>query len=448
MRSLSARMLLAALGTLLVSFLAFMTVFFVQAGPHLETLRGFHALQLEDAVASFKRGGIAEASASLDRLSRRVGFTYYLTDAHGRDLVSGDDRSALVGRDRFGRRRQVDGRIVMTESTADGQFLLMSLVPPLFSIRDFLPYYLLIAAAVALLWWLLAIGIASPIRHLTAVVGRFGRGDLESRAPIARRDEVGNLAWAFNDMAGRIQTLMTAERRLLQDISHELRSPLTRLSIGVELLRTTADRERAIGRLELEVERLTQLVGSLIEVTRSEGDPSLRKSEAVDVASIVHRAVKSCRLESDLHGCQIDTVGEATQLVLGDPELIRRAIDNVLRNAIRYAPPQTSIEVHVSENKADTIVSIRDAGPGVPEALLPRLTDPFFRVDAARDTNTGGVGLGLAIARRAVLLHHGTLVAENASPGLRVTLTIPHEHAPQAHDPGAGRRKSSVVIDP
>jgi two-component system sensor histidine kinase CpxA len=270
------------------------------------------------------------------------------------------------------------------------------------------------------------VGIASPIRQLTATVGRFGRGDLESRATSERRDEVGNLARAFNDMAERIQTLLTAERQLLQDISHELRSPLTRLSIGIELLRTTPDREHAINRLETEAARLTTLVGSLIEVTRSEGDPALRKSDALDVEAIAREVVNSCRVESDLRGCSVALAGTATQVLRGDPELIRRAIDNVVRNAIRHAPAGTAVDVHISEDPADTAISIRDRGPGVPDAFLPHLTDPFFRVDAARDAHTGGVGLGLAIARRALHLHHGTLVAENADPGLRVVLTIPH----------------------
>jgi two-component system sensor histidine kinase CpxA len=413
-----------------VSFLAFLTVLFVQAGPPVDRLfRGFHALQLEEAAAALQRGGVPEASAYLDRLSRRVGFTYYLTDANGHDLVTGADRSALLEPGRFGRLPRVDGRVVLSESSTDRQFRLIALVPPVASFDDAFPYFALIAAAVGLLWWLLAVGIASPIRHLTAVVDRFGRGDLESRAPVERRDEVGNLAEAFNQMAGRIQLLLTAERRLLQDISHELRSPLTRLNLGLELLRTTDQRERGIERLQGDLDRLTQLVGSLIEMTRAEGDPSCRKSDAVDVSTILQEAVESCRVEAELRDCQLAVSGNALQPVRGDRELIRRAIDNVLRNAIRYAPARTAIDIHVDEREQHAMVSIRDYGPGVPETLLPRLTDAFFRVDAARDAATGGVGLGLAIARRAVLLHHGTLVAENAHPGLRVTLTIPHEEA-------------------
>jgi two-component system sensor histidine kinase CpxA len=422
-------MLLAALATLVTSFVAFVLVFLVQSAPKIDTL--FHRLQaaqLEDAVAALDRGGRPEASAYLDRLSREVGFTYYLTDAHGTDVLTGENRSALLGRARFGRPHQVGDRIVLTEASADGRFHLMALAPPPFKLGDFLPYYLLILAAVALLWWLLAIGITSPIRQLTAAVDRFGRGDLEARAPLTpRRDEVGNLARAFNEMAGRIQTLLTAERRLLQDISHELRSPLSRLSLGVELLRTTSNREQAIGRLQGEVERLTQLVGSLIEVTRGEGDPSSRKSEPMEVTVIVREAVERGGLEADRRRCRIVLDGDATRVTRGDPELIRRAVENVLRNAIRYAPLSTTIDVRISEGPADTVIIVRDVGPGVPDTLLPRLTDPFFRADVARDANTGGVGLGLAIARRALLLHHGTLVAENAQPGLRVTMTIPHE---------------------
>jgi two-component system sensor histidine kinase CpxA len=418
-------MLAAALGTLVASFVAFVLVF-VQTGPQLwAVFHGFQSLQLEDAVAAFTRGGAPEAAAYLDRLSDRLGTVYYLTDARGRDVFSGEDRSALLGRVDSDRPRRVGDRMALTESSADGRYHLIILAPQPFRVIDFLPYYFLITGAVALLWWLLAVGIASPIRQLTATVERFGRGDLGSRAHSTRRDEIGNLARVFNDMADRIRTLLTAERQLLQDISHELRSPLARLSLGVELLRTAPDRGRAIRRLRTDVDRLTALVGSLVEVTRSEGDPASRKAAAVDVGAIVRQAVESCSMESEECGGRITLVGDASGVLLGDPELMRRAVDNVLQNAIRHAPASTAVEVSIVEERDRLVVSVRDYGPGVPQALLPRLTDPFFRVDAARDANTGGIGLGLAIAKRALEIHHGTLVAENAHPGLRVLLAIP-----------------------
>ena len=438
MRSLSARMLLAALGTLVVSFIAFVIVFFVQSAPQIDRLiRQFQTIQLEEAVAALKRGGPTGAAEYVTRLSRAPGVTYYLTDAGGRDLISGADRSALVHSGIIGKAHRVGDHVALTQASPDGRFYLTAFAVPAFNLLDVLPYYLVITAAVVLLWWLLAVGIASPIRQLTSAVDRFGRGDLASRARVTRSDEIGNLGRAFNDMAERIQTLLTAERRLLQDISHELRSPLTRLSLGVELLRTTPDREHAIRRLDAEVERLTALVGSLIEVTRSEGDPASRKSELVDLGALVREVVESCRIESDPRDCCILFDDTTAARIVGDPELIRRAVENVVRNAIRHAPPKTAIDVRISEDAADAVVSVRDTGPGVPGALLPRLTDPFFRVDDARSSNMGGVGLGLAIARRAVLLHHGTLVAENANPGLRVTLTIPHRDASASGAPSA-----------
>jgi two-component system sensor histidine kinase CpxA len=427
-------MLVASFATLLVAFVAFVLMFAVQTAPKINAVfHRFQELQVDEAVAALRHGGASEVSAYLQRLHAAVGFDYYLTDTTGRDVISGVDRSSLLGHGRFRRPLQVDDHIVLSESSSDGGFHLLILAQPPFKFQDFLPYYLIVFATVGLLWWLLAIGIASPLRQLTLVVDRFGRGDFESRARYDRRDEIGNLARAFNDMAGRMQTLLTAERGLLQDISHELRSPLARLSIGIELLRTTDDRGRAITRLEDEVNRLVTLVGALIEVTRSEGDPASRKSEAMDVEAVVRDVVKSGTLESDLRGCHIVISGRAPEVVFGDPELIRRAIDNVLRNAIRYAPSRTTIDVQMDESPEQTVVSIRDAGPGVPAALLPRLTESFFRVDPARHADTGGMGLGLAIASRAIQLHHGTLVAENADPGLRVTLTIPRDNDDRKH---------------
>jgi two-component system sensor histidine kinase CpxA len=231
-------------------------------------------------------------------------------------------------------------------------------------------------------------------------------------------------------MAERIETLMTAERRLLQDISHELRSPLARLHLAIELGRTATDREQAFARIQKEVDRLTAMVETLIEMTRAEGDPATRKSQPVQLAALVDDVVQSCNLEAQARKCRIVVNGDPGRTVSGDPELLRRAIDNVVRNAIRYAPAGSDIDVRVDDRDAATHISVRDGGPGVPEEVLPRLAQPFFRADESRDSATGGIGLGLAIAQRAIHLHHGTLSAENAHPGLRVTLTVPSLNNP------------------
>ena len=430
MRSLYIRILLALVGTVLASLVAFLGTFFAMTRPAEERLlRQFQARQIEDAVAAYQRDGTAGLSAYLDRLNRGWDARHYLVDANGLDLVTGEDRSALLAIPRafLGGPPEADGRLLLVQRSPDLRYRLLIAAPPPFNVWAFVPYYLLILAAVALLCWLLAVTIVKPIRHLAGAVEEFGRGDLAARVDIGRRDEIGHLAGAFNRMADRIQTLVTAERRLLQDISHELRSPLARLGLAIELARTAPDRDSAADRLQKEVDRLTELVGTLIEMTRAEGDPAARRSEPLRLHDVVGEVVESCGLEAEARQCRIVRTGTAEGVVRGDLELLRRAIENVLRNAIRHAPAGSEIDVRLERRDGVTHLSVRDTGPGVPEAFLPRLAEAFFRVDDSRNATTGGVGLGLAIAKRAVQLHQGTLVAENARPGLRVTLTIPSD---------------------
>jgi two-component system sensor histidine kinase CpxA len=233
------------------------------------------------------------------------------------------------------------------------------------------------------------------------------------------------VARAFDQMAERTETLLTAERRLLQDISHELRSPLARLSFAAELTKTAEDRNAAAARIAREIERLTNLVGALVEVTRVEGDPSSRRMEPLDLDRLVEELIDASRMEADARGCRFHFESGGGLEVRGDRELLRRAIENVLRNAVRYAPVGSAIDIRVAAADGKASILVRDYGPGVPQETLPRIFQPFFRVDGSRDTHTGGVGLGLAIAHRAIAAHHGSIAAENAAPGLRVRMEIP-----------------------
>jgi signal transduction histidine kinase len=434
MPSLTVRIVLAVLGTLLVSLVAFMATFLAMSGPaNVRLIRLFQARQIEDGIATLQQQGPAAGAAFMARLDQSLGATHYLTDAAGRDLITGEDRSALlhVPRPWFGP-PEIDGRLVVVESSQDGRYRLIVLASPPFNIWAFAPYYLLILAAVACLCWLLAIGIVRPLRHVARAVNQFGHGDLSLRVRVTRRDEIGDLGHAFNDMAERLETLLTAERRLLQDISHELRSPLARLNIAIELARHADDRDAAATRLQREADRLTSLVGSLIEVTRMEGDPEAVKFEPLSAGAIVEEVVKGCTLEADARECRIVLQTDTTRALHGHPELLRRAVENVLRNAIRYAPSNTDISVEVADAPSGVAITVRDRGPGVPDADLPRLMQPFFRVDEVRDAASGGIGLGLSIASRAVRLHHGSLVVENAHPGLRVSLVLPESATYQA----------------
>lgn len=427
LRSLTARIVVAVLGTLLISLAAFMATFLSMSGPaNVRLIRQFQARQIEDGIATLQQQGPAAAAAFIARLDQSLGATHYLTDAVGRDVITGEDRSALmrVPRPWFGPPR-IGDRLVVIDSSRDGRYRLIVLAPPPFNIWSFVPYYLLILATVVCLTWLLAIGIVRPVQYVARAVNQFGRGDLSMRVRVTRTDEIGDLGHAFNDMAERLETLLTAERRLLQDISHELRSPLARLNIAIELARHADDRHAAAERLQREADRLASLVGSLIEVTRMEGDPAAVKLEPVSVGAIVDDVVKGCSVEAEARQCRIVVRNEITRDLTGHPELLRRAVENVLRNAIRYAPRDTEISVEAIDCPTGITIVVRDRGPGVPDADIPRLTQPFFRVEEARDSASGGIGLGLSIASRAVRVHHGSLVVENAHPGLRVVLVLP-----------------------
>jgi two-component system sensor histidine kinase CpxA len=307
----------------------------------------------------------------------------------------------------------------------EGKYRFLVVFENYFDLSQYLPYYLLILAAVALLCWILATNLAAPLRGLARVVDRFGAGDLSVRVNSSRKDEIGEVGRAFDRMAERIGTLLTAERRLLQDISHELRSPLARLSFAAELARTAEDRDAAIARMKKEIARLTDLVGGLIQVTRAEGDPAASSSESLRLDQLLGELVDDCRVEADARGCRIAFSGQPELTMHGDREVLRRAVENVVRNAIRYTPAGTSVEIQLDATAVAARISVRDYGPGVPGEALPKIFQPFFRVDDSRHTSTGGVGLGLAIASRAIGLHHGKLWAENTHPGLKVWIELP-----------------------
>jgi two-component system sensor histidine kinase CpxA len=266
--------------------------------------------------------------------------------------------------------------------------------------------------------------LTSPLRRLERAVERFGSGAYSARLRWTRQDELGQLARTFDQMGERIQTLLAAERTLLLDISHELRSPLARLAVSVELARSGEDREAALDRIQKEADRLNSLVGELLQVTRAEGDPSSMRHEPIQLDNLLREIAGDCSIEAQARECRLELKAPGAVTVQGDPELLRRAVENVVRNAIAHAPPQTAVEIGLSQN-GRPVVSVRDYGPGVPDEALARIFDPFYRVETDRNRMSGGVGLGLAIARRAVELHKGRIQARNSSPGLTVEIELP-----------------------
>ncbi len=431
MRTVYAKILLWSFATLVLSLLAFIGVTSVISfrTAYRSGFFGHASLEMEEAREAYDEGGPAKLARFINRMERHLPGKHFLTDAHGRDLLTGTDRSALLalakpdGPPPLGLPR---GRKVIMTSSQDGRYRwIVEMEPPPFDLGNYLPYYILIIGSVALVCWLLAVNIASPLRSLARTVDRFGAGDLAARVKSSRKDEIGELGRAFDRMAERLGTLLIAERRLLQDVSHELRTPLARLSFAAELARTAEDREAAAARLKKEIQRLTNLVGALIEVTRAEGDPASISTEHLRLDSLLLDVVDDCGLEADGRGCTIRLRSGIPLTINGDRELLRRAIENVVRNSIRYAPRESVVELELEQASGAATISVRDYGPGVPEEALPKIFQPFFRVDNSRDSSSGEIGLGLAIAMRAVSLHHGQMRAQNANPGLRVSIELP-----------------------
>jgi signal transduction histidine kinase len=431
MRSVYFRISVFLFATLVLSLIAFVAVTQVvslQVSRRTGQYGQIQTMELEEAREAYEMGGAVELREFIDRLHHYLRGDHYLVDPHGRDVLTGEDRSALLGLavTEGARPQRMHGPIIVMAKSADGMYRwIVEMKPPAMEWQSYLPYYALIFGAVALVCWLLALNIASPLRALARIVDRFGAGDLTARVNSTRKDEIGDLSRAFDRMAERIGTLLSAERRLLQDVSHELRSPLARLSFAAELVRTADDREAAVARLKKEINRLTGLVGALLQVTRAEGDPAANTPEALRLNELLDEVVEDCQVEAAARGCKIALTDSGVLEVRGDRELLRRAIENVVRNSIRYAPPASEVDVQLERGRDTARISVRDHGPGVPEEAIQKIFQPFFRVDDSRDSSTGGAGLGLAIARRAVGVHHGDMWARNAQPGLQVCIELP-----------------------
>jgi signal transduction histidine kinase len=436
-RSLFTKIVVWAVATVVISLVGFLitsAVISLRISGRNPIAARMSTMFLEDARRAYEDGGPEQLDAYLRRLNRHTEAEYFLTDDRGIDLVTGEDRSALKSSGVSARRGPPLGRILPRTETAvrirralDGQYRLITMVPPPphFSPWESLWYFLWLPVLIAALCYLLAVDLVSPLRNLRKIVERFGRGELGARSELTRRDEIGELAHAFNLMAGQITTLLSAERRLLQDVSHELRSPLARLGFAVELARTSPDRETALARIRQEADRLAQLVDELLALTRAEGDPAARVVERVDLRELLAEVVASCELETEMQGCQLEAKIDTPAAVTGDFELLERACDNVLRNAIRHTPKGSSVTVELASKDSRAIISIRDFGPGVPADALSEIFKPFYRVESDRGRSSGGVGLGLAIASRAVELHQGQISARNANPGLLVEIELP-----------------------
>ena len=300
-----------------------------------------------------------------------------------------------------------------------------------FIVPDTLPYRLLaIVLVTGLVAVLLARYLAEPIARLRRATQQMASGDLSVRVAGQLRSadrQTQALGRDLDAMAERIQALLDSERQLRRDISHELRSPLTRLNIALELIRrrSSDDLAPAFDRIERDTARLDAMIGELLTLNRLENE-GIARAEPIDLGALAKNIVEDTGIEAERQSSRLTLRAPEPCTLQGNRELLRRAVENVVRNAIRFTPAGEAVEVELEREPGRALLRVRDHGPGVPAGSLDKIWKPFYRVEGDRARNTGGTGLGLAITEQAIALHGGKVRAENhPGGGLLVTLELP-----------------------
>jgi two-component system, OmpR family, sensor kinase len=277
-------------------------------------------------------------------------------------------------------------------------------------------------------WWL-AEHLSAPIRRIQEGARALASENLDIRVSDGlegRKDEVAVLARDFDAMADQLRANRAATTQLLRDISHELRSPLARMRVALGLARQPpADLVRQLDRLEREIERLDSMIGQVLKLARLHGAESQIEKESFELDEVIEEVVRDANFEGAVKSCTVNVQGSARAAVLGNRELLRSAIENVLRNAVRYSPVKSHVDVSVARAKAGLDIAVQDHGPGVPPADLERIFEPFYRVAESRDRDSGGEGIGLAITAQVMKAHGGFARARNTPGGFEVRLSLP-----------------------
>jgi two-component system sensor histidine kinase CpxA len=399
------------------------------------------------AVETAERDGIGSASAYLNRLAHETHITACLFDAAGNALGGTDCQSflsmashvATSKASEFSMRYGI-ARVALTLAGQSGRNYIFATELPagpraaLGIDRSAVVLQWGVALLVSgLICSLLTRYLTTPILRLREMSQKLTAGDLSVRAGPAltrRGDEIGDLIRDFNTMASRIEELISRQRQLVSDVSHELRSPLARLNVALDLGRQRKGNDPAFDQMEEDIGLLDEMIGRLLTIAKLDISAPEVPMMDVDLADLLSQIVRNAKFESREPNGGIDLSASGQCIVWGSAELLHSAIENVVRNAVRYTEKGSFVEVCVeceSLSKMPSVrLTVRDYGPGVPEPELKNIFLPFYRVADARDRQSGGTGLGLAIADRVVRLHGGTIRAENAAPrGLRIEIVLP-----------------------
>ena len=450
MKSLFLKIFLSfwlAIALFVVLAILVVMVFRPQRNPTWESLR---STALADAIGAFEHGGEPKVREYLDNLDATQHVHAHVFDEQGKE-ISGRAAPAWVQHLAMGMSHPPHQGLlspaprVLTESRASSdahhRFTIALVLPPgprvFFGPHGFpVTGLLILVISSGLVCYFLAWYLTKPVIRLRAATRQLAAGDLSARtgAPASRRrDEISGLLRDFDAMAERLETLVNAQSRLLKDISHELRSPLARLNVALGLVRQRSGLESAnmLDRIELEVSRLNELIGRLLTLARIEDGQQSVPPIPVPLDDLVLNVAEDAEFEAQARHCHVrSAIPPGEWRVRGEASLLHSAIENVVRNAIRYTREGTTVEIHLvraeTPGGAEAVVKVTDCGPGVPPDTLEKLFQPFYRLDDARGRQTGGVGLGLAITERAVRFHGGRVAACNrAEGGLEVELRLP-----------------------
>ena len=394
------------------------------------------ALIVESAAKTLQFGGV-DALQSL--LKSKENVPVYAVNEAGQELLGRPVLADTIAQARSRLNNETDISSVKLIDISGKTLLIFSAedsLPPKNPPRRLFPWVPIIAATIASLIFasLLASYFSKPIRHLRSGFESVASGNFEvdlNSIMGGRRDDLADLGRDFDRMTNQLRTLIEGQRRLLHDISHELRSPLARLQVAIGLARQQPDKaESSMVRIERESTRMDHLVGELLTLSKVEAGLADSMKEHIDPEELLADIVDDAQFEAKAQDKDVQLVGRVNTSIQGNAELIHRAIENVIRNAIKHSPSGSSVIVSISESNSQLQISILDSGVGVVEAELELIFEPFFRSNT-NGNSADGHGLGLAIARRVIDAHHGSIRASNrATGGLCVEMLIPIATSP------------------
>jgi two-component system sensor histidine kinase CpxA len=433
--------------TLIATGIALILTFFTQ---HNAVPSRWHEMMQDAArsvgigcVARLDTGGPAAALSYLRQIERDAGVRACLFDSNGTP-VTGDQcpsftdlsRSVLAsGSPGFSNKFGIARAAIQLTGASGHTYIFATELPagPRAAFGANKSSFLLewgVAFSVSgLICYFLTRYLTAPILQLREASQRLAQGDLATRAAPGmerRQDELGRLVGDFNAMADRIESLISSQQQLISDISHELRSPLARLNVALDLVRERKGNDSSLDHMQADLEVLNEMAGRLLTVARLDTSPEPLPLLPVNLEELVTKIAHDAEFESQTRNGKIHLRVERPYWVQGNEELLHSAIENVVRNAIRYTDEGAGVDIRLEPASASVQLSVRDYGPGIPEAELANIFRPFYRVDNARDRQCGGAGLGLAISERVIRLHQGTIRAENVMPhGLQVNINLP-----------------------